>query len=323
MSDNLFTEFNSSNNIPSNYVVFNIGVKPDGTTTNAVSYNLMPASLDNLASFDYKIDLDFPVEEILKKGKNTGELLMDVLNQANSIQSALKNSENRKTIDTGNNTEKLGTIWKNLPAFKGISPLGFPSELTFKFWFGQRGIFDGKKEVYDPIIKIAKAFAPSWEKGKITHSLLPLSGSVLFSAGSALLKNSSDSGSTPNTSESNSDSESETVVGDLYNKVANVMKELQNGLLTSYKDNHQAMCNFVLGKLTSPVFIVKGVKWNFNYSNMDENDYPMAGSISLTGCQTLYLATQEKLNGMFGEDAKKYVNLTLENADKAVQDIGD
>lgn len=64
-------------------------------------------------------------------------------------------------------------LFMKAPAFQEVTPLQLPTSIRFNFSFGQSGLFSGEEEVFKPILALAAAFIPSYNKKDAMLTNLP------------------------------------------------------------------------------------------------------------------------------------------------------
>lgn len=116
------------------------------------NYWLEPVDKNFALSFDH--NYEYPLKEALSN-KSSMRLLQgaNFLRSASSVIGAFKG-------DTKNSDFLLTPVISDIPAIKNTSPLKVPNNLTFTFYFGQKGEFSGKTEVFNPIKELVKKFLP-------------------------------------------------------------------------------------------------------------------------------------------------------------------
>jgi hypothetical protein len=264
---------------------------------------LLINSLDNLG-FSYENEYSYPIKEILDKGKgNTAKLLTDVLSQAKSISQTLsKNGLNNGNSSVEKNESSLTSVFSEAPAYKTTGVLQLPNNFEFKFYYGLYGLYNGLYEVVVPSLKLASAFLPNETSNHTLQNLpLELSGSVLAGFISTLASSNYDDTS-PN-SNSSGDSESadaasvQNDVGSsiLTGRIQGLMDRINNSLTGEANgaySKRKLLCRGELGNLKTPVFTFTEVSLKYDFKNLDENGYPMAATVSLSGIQTPHMAVK-------------------------------
>lgn len=279
-----------------NISTLTVGCALDGT--GGSTFNVYIPDVESLFDFGYEIEVNHPIETILGKQKNTASLVLDLVNQGNSIAETLTNPD-KKTEDI------VRSSWSQLPAFKGIKPLTFSNQIDIEYYFGQAGFFDSKTEVYEKGIELIKMFMPTDNSGSITQDLLPLPGSLLISSARSMYQASQDQ--SLDTASTGSDEEvveeeevvDSSLISKAYEGLASVVKTFNESVRSSYKNIHGIFCKVKYGALSSPVFFPKSFGLKFNCEEMDSEQYPLKVVVSLKSCQTPELTTKTLLNSIY------------------------
>ena len=175
--------------------------------------------------------------------------------------------------------------YKNIPAWTGTDNLTIPSQLTFKFTFGQAGLFDAAEEVVRPIMSLAMYFAPS-ENGATVDGILPTEQYVKIAGAMAVGR-------------SVSSAVREMAQGNgILSGVKAVYNTLNSEVAKIYNGNARGIMIARYGNILIPPFVVNSVKVKFDMAEVDENGYPYRGEITLSGIESFQMATQRLLKNM-------------------------
>ena len=175
--------------------------------------------------------------------------------------------------------------YKNIPAWTGTENLCIPSQLTFKFAFGQAGLFDAAEEVVRPIMSLVMYFAPI-EDGATVNGVLPTEQYVKIAGAMAV-------------GSSVAAAARELVQGNgILNGVKAIYNTLNKKVSEIYDGNSRGIMIARYGNLIIPPFIVGSVRWKFDMTEVDENGYPYRGEITLSGIESFQMATQRLVKHM-------------------------
>jgi hypothetical protein len=270
----------------------------DGDGGNLLYSNLACDNLNDIG-FSFEHDYQYPFEETIEKEGGTVDVLKNALTQTKAFADGW-NSGGEAKVGKENEDKMLYSIWKKTPAYKGTSVIKVPSSLTFSFHFGQWGLFNAYSEVVAPILNIAASFAPT-ENGETLGNLpLPLSGTLFGKAASAMIKGNAGKdilsqvtqaaaakaekqNEENNEQEDNGENASLELQKELglFQRVAGVVRQFDNIAKNAYSNSNRAVCKFSIGNITSKAFVVGSVSFKFNLSNIDENGYPIYGTLTI------------------------------------------
>lgn len=201
------------------------------------------------------------------------------VNPMEEVLSKLTSGTSAKDIAS---SQKFVMKFKNVPAWLCTDNLAIPSTLTFRFAFGQAGLFDAAEEVVRPIMALAMYFAPSelpdgTVKGPLpTEAYVKVMGAVdvaesAVAAGKNLISGDGILASV------------NTVYQTLNSKMSQIYREAgATGIMIAR-----------YGNLLIPPFVVSSVKWKFDMSQVDENGYPYRGELTLGGIESFQMATRQ------------------------------
>lgn len=185
------------------------------------------------------------------------------------------------------NSQKFMLKFKNIPAWTGTENLSVPGSLTFKFSFGQAGLFDAAEEVVRPILALAMYFAPidglneDKKADGTVNGILPTEAYVKIQGAIAVAEGATSAVST--LMEGNG----------ILDAVSSVYKAIDGSLAKTYSESSRGVMVARYGNLIIPPFVVGKVKWKFDMSQVDENGYPYKGEITLSGIESFQMVTQD------------------------------
>lgn len=291
-----------------------LGVGIDGSL-DGTSYKFYCEDLASLFNFEYEFELDNPIEAILGKGKSTVSLALESVNKISAAASFIQGKHKDQEGD-----QLIKSAWSKLPAFKGIKPITFKSQIDLKFYWGIDNTFNPKTEVLDKVIYLMDYFAPARSGAQITPPL-PVNSTLLAST----LKNMAISNLTPDESSNNKDKDSKindskseidsnkseiksseesnngpeatkvdgNLLSSLATELAEIIQSFNKAIKDTFSDKNpgygKIFCQISCGKLKSPVFFPKGVSIEFDTSSVvlfDGKMYPIGATVSLKNCQT-------------------------------------
>ncbi len=232
-------------------------------------------SKDSL-SFEFEHEYEYPLQVLLSKSGNTVDLLMKGLTMGHNITTSLNNKD-------GN---LIFSKYQDLPSYKSTSSLKVPSSLTFLFYFGQRGLYSGEEEVVKPILRLAKAFAPKEAEGMLTDLPFPDTSSMLTKLTTNVFSNNLESLSYD---EDNKDG--------LFGMASSLISKVDYSVKDTFSDpKANTFCRANFGGIWTPAFFVNSVSFNFDFKEMDDLGFPVAGTLSLEGIETIEVATKDALD---------------------------
>lgn len=249
--------------IPENFV-FRSGIKYDLGLSSEVTNSGPFKAINNLAG---------------------GGAMLDAI-----IKAAKKTNEKIKDFTFSERVDRF----RNVPYVKDVDNSCIDS-LTFKFQFGQFGLFSCEQEVVLPILKLASLFSYSFtgydfsidsqEKNWIKAPFEPKFNVMskmytsLFNSGKPLIsnllgENKDESGKkTENKPGINSLSQVPKLFSSIVNEAAGQAK------VTAFL--------FSIGSSIYGPFFASDVKWEFDYERTDNKGLPFAGTISFSGIKSL------------------------------------
>ena len=207
----------------------------------------------------------------------------------------------------------------NLKSFKSCK-VSLPSSMTFDFDFGKYGLFDGRKEVVEPILALASIFSmqpltksgmykgpvptDSWMKTQVMINMKDIiKGTIDVSK---MVDNA------------------KVKIGDFKEEVADIIssgdlmtaakKAATSALETAVKIKSAAygafnavaqlalsqagtrLLTFSVGKQTVGPLYVKTISWNFDFSSVDQYGYPCSGKITFSGLESPHVGSFQTVN---------------------------
>lgn len=184
--------------------------------------------------------------------------------------------------------------FRNVPYVKDVDNSCIDS-LTFKFQFGQFGLFSCEKEVVLPILKLASLFSYSftgydfsideseknWIKAPFEPKFTVMSKmyTSLFNSGRPLISNLLGENKDKNgkTTENKPGINSLSQVPKLFSSIVN--EAAGQAKVTAFL--------FSIGSSIYGPFFASDVKWEFDYERTDSKGLPFAGTISFSGIKSL------------------------------------
>ena len=193
--------------------------------------------------------------------------------------------------------------FRNVPYVKDVDNSSIDS-LTFKFQFGQFGLFSCEKEVVLPILKLASLFSYSftgyefedkkqnggdyrnngnnWVKAPFEPKFTVMSKmyASLFNRGKFLINNllSEDNTST---------NEDRTPATPKIENLSQVPKLFSNIVNEAAGEAKVTAFLFSIGSSIYGPFYASDVKWEFDYERTDNNGLPFSGTINFSGIKPL------------------------------------
>jgi hypothetical protein len=269
----------------------------------------------------------WPQEKVWEVGFENGyEPAWSKLDQKGLLSKVSQISEAARSVAmlTGTNVVNNPTKgrfmsrYKEAPSWTGIKPIVLASNLTFKFRFGQAGIFSGEHEVVRPILALAIPWAPR-QADNLNHYLrgpIPTSPAYLFdflshagSIASGLGTAIKDQDKAQQQANEASESKGEKVgigtkvvqkiVGTLTALEEEIMTQMDNTINRVLSDKGNLFLNIRIGKMIYPPLTVKTVNWKFDMTHTDEYGYPTEGQITLGGLEGILLPTQGYIKSIY------------------------
>jgi hypothetical protein len=179
------------------------------------------------------------------------------------------------------------TTLSNLPAWKSTEPLHI-SEITFKFQMGMAGVYDGRREVWNPVIALSTVNLPSVYKGSMLIGPLPSAsyvyGQIAGAVASDVLAAAKQvAASVMSGSDAPADVQFEQKMNNLMGKVEDDMWKILGG-------DHGGIVQIGVGKrLLLPPFTVKTTSYKFS-TDTDDHGFPVSGEVTWSGIDTLEVA---------------------------------
>ena len=209
----------------------------------------------------------------------------------------------KKKDDVSFNFSERVDRFRNVPYVKDVDNSSIDS-LTFKFQFGQFGLFSCEKEVVLPILKLASLFSYSftgyefedkkqnggdyrnngnnWVKAPFEPKFTVMTKmyASLFNRGKFLINNL--------LSEDNNSTEGDrTPATPKINNLSQVPKLFSNIVNEAAGEARVTAFLFSIGSSIYGPFYASDVKWEFDYERTDNNGLPFSGTINFSGIKPL------------------------------------
>jgi hypothetical protein len=248
-------------------------------------------------SFDFTHELTSPYEGLTKFFEGTGKYVTDAIDVIASMAAGFKGEGDETKVQAGGKFMS-GFQGGNLQ-WKKTLPMAFSTNPTFKFHFGDAGLFSGEYEVVRPIIALVSQFSLI-RAGENSHYYLGpgptastfamnlVKGGADFLSKIPDIKNSVDLGSFGGFANTLSAAE-EAVYEAIDNAISGSINDPNVGLST---------LSIRFGRLVSPPLVCKGVSWTFDMTEIDEYGFPTAGSVSLKNLEAIGLPTDDQITSI-------------------------
>ena len=216
----------------------------------------------------------------------------------------------------------------NVKTWEGTSPLTIPSSLKLKFYYGIKNEYDCKTEVWDPIKKLVKEFAPkqNGDDSNFVKFGVPTLGQVMAEVlmkgtglGNLFEQNQQESTSTEtdkdkvDSNNNNAISEDFNTVKSIFDGDKNANKSALSGGVEKFIDavegayiavdntlekirNMSQMFEIRIGQLRFTELYIGNVKWEFDYQQVDSKGYPYKGTVELKDISTSKYTTEQYLD---------------------------
>ena len=306
------------------------GAKADGKNWRSFGDGIFKTSVDERVflyvedmsslQFDYKNEYE-KVEDLIKSKAG----FLNKASQAIEFARLISNEFNAQNPVAGG---KFVSAYSTLKAWKSTSGLKGMSELTFKFRFGQAGLFDALEEVVKPVLALGSAFAPSFVTESYMKGPLPTVAEYLVKIGSqfisSIIKDLDETASkgleklTSSLTIGGSGAETEkppdppetglslfnTGLQKLTAFQANLYKGIDSAIGSVMSESGSSMMVFTLkiGRLVAGRFTAEGAKMKFDMTQVDERGYPFQGSVTISGMETFMVADRTSILKLFGGD---------------------
>jgi len=213
---------------------------------------------------------------------------------------------------------KFKSRYAKIPMWKDTSALQVTSPLTFKFNFGQYGLFSGEWEVVRPILTLASHFSLRQSPEHANYFIGPAPTLTVYlmylfaeapkaigNIGEKLgagLKEAAKAGG-----EGGFSAAANSVVGMLTDIEASIYQAMDSalgqasGLQPSSRPTPSPLqtISIRLGRLTLGSLIPKNIKWSFDFKNVDEYGFPMSGEFSIGEIEMIYYPLAGLYNNVF------------------------
>ena len=213
----------------------------------------------------------------------------------------------KKKDDVSFNFSERVDRFRNVPYVKDVDNSSIDS-LTFKFQFGQFGLFSCEKEVVLPILKLASLFSYSftgyefedkkqnggdyrnngnnWVKAPFEPKFTVMTKmyNSLFNRGKFLINNLL---SEDNTSADGNADGNRTPATPKIENLSQVPKLFSNIVNEAAGEARVTAFLFSIGSSIYGPFYASDVKWEFDYERTDNNGLPFSGTINFSGIKPL------------------------------------
>ena len=213
----------------------------------------------------------------------------------------------KKKDDVSFNFSERVDRFRNVPYVKDVDNSSIDS-LTFKFQFGQFGLFSCEKEVVLPILKLASLFSYSftgyefeekkqnggdyrnngnnWVKAPFEPKFTVMTKmyNSLFNRGKFLINNLLSEDNT--SADSNADGNRTPATPKIEN-LSQVPKLFSNIVNEAAGEARVTAFLFSIGSSIYGPFYASDVKWEFDYERTDNNGLPFSGTINFSGIKPL------------------------------------
>jgi hypothetical protein len=306
--------------------------------------------IDNMNAIDFEYENKYiGVEEAIKAKAgflNKASQLMEFARLAGN-----EYSDNTNAITGGKFISKYSTLkaWESTSSLKGMSAL------TFRFRFGQAGLFDSLEEVVKPVLALGCAFAPDFAPNYSNYMQgpLPTVAEYIVKIGSTLLKSAIQElgeasekalgvasmkfgfGTSDDDEGKQLVATSQKTADDFFKAGEGALKDgiqkltafqnalyagIDNAITTVIKEQGTTMkvFNLRVGHILVGPFTAKGAKMSFDMTQVDERGYPVAGQVTINQMESMFIADKKSILNMFrgDEDAIAHYPKNDENLPK-------
>lgn len=185
-----------------------------------------------------------------------------------------------------------------IPAWESTSPVKLES-LTFKFTMGMAGVWDARREVYNPVVALAAANLP-WKdtNSNALRGPLPTQEYVIGKVIGGLL----DAANT-NMGEGGGGIDEGSSAFHFEEQLSGAMQAAEQAAFEMYySEGWTGIWSATLGRIQLPDFYIKGTSYSFS-NETDENGYPIAGEVSWNELSSIRVAHRGlPLFRLYGED---------------------
>ena len=178
------------------------------------------------------------------------------------------------------------TSMTNLKAWESVKPLQIFSSVTFKFYMGIAGAWDGRTEVYNPVIALSTVNLPEKRdpSGIALQGPLPSVPYVygqLAGTAAKIARDAASSAFASGSQDDNSQYAFESAINDAMGQMERDMFSMMSGW--------RGMINLQVGnRIKLPTFTVK--KTNVTFSrDTDDKGYPIWGEVTWDGIESVEL----------------------------------
>lgn len=246
----------------------------------------------------------------------------DMVNTVAATVGAL--SGNRELAEAAVTGERA-SLYKDFPVIKlsSVKTNSSPGDITFKFRFGQAGIFSGEEEVVKPILALIGPWAlktgdyhsvmgPFPTESQISRKAILKTLDVIGNDASLLKQDAS--------ALKEDDSDAVTKMLKSFNGMTDKIYRLVDEVAEECFSTATTI-TFIVGGLVMGPYFPKNIKWDFNFDNVDEYGYPCEGSFTFGDLTPIRLQVNSDYARQWGYnvnliDSKNIINnaQAMENA---------
>jgi len=244
-------------------------------------------------TFTSTMSVDHPLQSLIDKlSKGTPGKIARAVQAVTDVTTGIKASTGKSADMSLENIRvmppnvRFQTSLSQLPAWKESAAAGV-SDIKFEFHFGQAGVFDGRTEVYNPVVLLSRVNVPDLVGGN-SHMLkgpLPsvayIYGALGGAASYAVAQIGRNIGTSLGGSNDNATTKFETQVDNLLTGMENDMWKAMQGF--------KGILSLRLGnRIFIPQFTVEQTKYEFS-TEMDDNGFPIYGWVTWSGIKTIQM----------------------------------
>ncbi len=257
-------------------------------------------TVEDPESIEFKSNMvrDYPLQALLDKlSKGTPGKIASLVSKVGDVAAGLAGSATGKTaLNLVPPNVRFQTTLSQLPAWKSSEAAGI-SDIKFKFYFGQAGQFDGRTEVYNPVILLSRVNVPDLV-GQNSHLLrgpLPsvayiygaLGASVAASV-SALANNILGSATPGTLNPSEVANQAASRESSFEQKVDALLTGMENQMWNAMQGFKGIMTMTMGTRIFLPAFSVGETKFHFG-TEVDDYGFPIYGEVTWSDIKTIQL----------------------------------
>lgn len=201
----------------------------------------------------------------------------------------------------------------NVKTWKGTSPIGLPDSIKLRFYYGMKGEYKCKSEVWDPIISLVKEFAPNakgGDGGNFIYHGVPTMGQAMMAVLDNLFSEAEQPSEEPTsepekTPPKKTDKSEETGGTGLLNNAVGTVNDAISAIYGVVDQQLQAikdastLYKIELGGISFTDLYIGSVKWSFDFGQVDTDGYPYKGTVELGGIESSKYTTQSYIESIF------------------------